>query len=161
MPKGRESLISQQIVDGIVVRIRAGVPMRVSAEAMGISETTLYDWLAAGSGKPSKCRATPLHRELSEKVRIARAEAHVAAVTTIRSAISQGSWQAALAWIRLRYPEHYAERMEVSGPAGGPIAFEIAQALEGLTEEELASIEAHLATSVDPGAVGPGGEGEA
>lgn len=135
--------------------------MRVSAEAMGISETTLYDWLAAGSGKPSKCRATPLHRELSEKVRIARAEAHVAAVTTIRSAISQGSWQAALAWIRLRYPEHYSERMEVTGAGGGPIAFEIAQALEGLTEEELASIEAHLATSGDPGATPSGGEAEA
>lgn len=147
---GRESLITQEIVDGIVLAVRTGAPLKVCAAAHGISETALYDWLAAGSGRPSKVTPGPLHAELAERVGKAKAEAHLMAVGTIRTAIARGNWQASLAWIRMRYPKHYSERVEVSGPGGGPIAFEIAAALEGLTEEELASIEAHIASSGDP-----------
>lgn len=153
-PKGRRSLFTPQVADGIVLAIRAGVPMGVAAESQGVSDKTMYDWLRAGRGEPSKIDPSPEMleqlRDFSERVAVARAEAHVMAVGTIRQAIAKGNWQAALAWIKLRYPQHYAERMEVTGPGGGPIAMEIAQALEGLTEDELASIEAHLASSGDP-----------
>jgi hypothetical protein len=147
-------MLTEEVMNGIVLAVRAGVPMKVAAASQGITETTLYDWMAAGEGRPAKVQGSPLHSEFSEKVRKARAEAHVVAVGTIRTAIVRGNWQAALAWIKMRYPEHYAERMEVSGPGGSPIAIEIAQALEGLTEEELASIEAHLSASSDPPAAG-------
>ena len=128
--------------------------MQVAAASQGIDDKTLYDWLRAGRGETSKIQPdAELMAQLadfSERVAVAKAEAHVMAVGTIRQAIVKGNWQAAVAWIKMRYPQHYAERMEVSGPGGGPIAMEIAQALEGLTEEELASIEAHLASSGDP-----------
>lgn len=149
-------MITQEIVDGIVLGVRTGAPMKVAAAAQGISEATLYDWLAAGAGRRSKCEPLPLHSELSERVTKAKAEAHLLAVGTIRGAIAKGNWQAALAWIRMRYPAHYSERVEVSGPNGGPVAFEIAAALEGLSEEELASIEAHLAASGDPAPIDRG-----
>ena len=150
---GRNTLFTKEVADGIVLALRTGVPMKVAGSSQGISETTLYDWLAAGEGRPSRITPTPELSEFSDRVRRAKAEAHLVAVGTIRTAIIRGNWQAALAWIKLRYPQHYAERMEVTGAGGGPVAIQIAQALEALSEDELASIEAHLAAG--PIGIGP------
>lgn len=161
MPAGRHITLTPEIAATIVETVRIGAPLKVAAQRVAISEGTLYDWLAAGEGRPSKVAPTDELREFSERVRKAKGEAHARAVGTITSAIVGGSWQAAQAWIKMRYPDQYAERTEISGPGGGPIAIEVAQALEGLTEDELASIEAHIAAGTGVGEADRSGAGEA
>lgn len=148
---GRPTDLTPEVANGIILAIRTGVPMKVAAESQGIGASTLHEWRQRGEGThPERDDPQGIYADFADRVTKAKAEAHILSVGTIRRAINAGSWQAAVAWIKLRYPEHYAERMEHSGPGGSPIALEIAQALEGLTEEELASIERHLATQGSP-----------
>ena len=152
---GRPTELTPDVANGIILALRTGVPIEVACESQGVAPATFYEWLRRGEGTHPTRPSTPQYADFAEKVRRAKAEAHLLAVGTIRGAIARGNWQAAIAWIRMRYPKDYAERVEVSGPAGSPIAIEVAQALERLTEEELASIESYL----DGAARGPEGPG--
>lgn len=144
---GRPTELTPEIANGIILALRTGAPIEVAAESQGVAAATFYEWVRRGEGTHPTRPSTPAYAEFAERVARAKAEAHLLAVGTIRGAINRGSWQAALAWLKMRYPKDYAERFEHTGPEGSPIAVEIAQALEGLSEEELASIEQHLAAS--------------
>ena len=110
---GRPTKMTATLTEGLLLAIRAGVPLEVAAQSQGISSSAFWDWMAAGEGRNSKVKPTPAFAEFAEKVRQAEAEAHVFVVATIRTAINKGNWQAAIAWAKMRWPKQYAERSEV------------------------------------------------
>jgi transposase len=144
---GRPSLYNEELAKNIVLMVRTGTPLTVAAQSQGIGRSTFFDWMRRG-----EVLGEDPFVEFSDRVRRAEAESHTVLVGVVReSAVQRGNWQAAMAMLRMRWPEHYAERIEHSGPGGGPIAMEIAQALEGLKDDELASIERFLAESAARG----------
>ena len=154
--RGRGTRLTEEIGEKIVTAVRSGAPLEVAAQAVGIPPGTFWEWLARGEGKDPDRPATPLYADFAERVRRAEAEAHVLTVGTIRQAVQRGSWEAARAWLRMRWPSHYAERTEVSGPDGGAVPLEIAGVLEGLSDDDLDRLARRLRSSLAPGS----GEGE-
>jgi hypothetical protein len=139
----RRTRLTPEIAQRIVDSIRQGAPLQVSAQAAGIPPGTFWEWMARGEGRSDR-PTTRLYAEFAERVRKAEAEAHLRTIGTIKTAIDTGSWEAARAWLRMRWPQHYAERTEISGPGGSPIAVEIASLLSTLSDEELAELVARL-----------------
>lgn len=153
---GRNTLLTPELADKIVLHVRTGVPLEVAAQAAGIGRSTFWGWMRRGE---QGAQDEP-YLGFSQRVRTAEAETHMQLAAVPRNAAIQGgNWQAAQAYMRMRWSNHYAERIEHTGAAGGPIQMEIAQALESLTEDELAAIEAHLGGAAAPAAPsGPGGD---
>jgi len=136
MQTGRRTRLTPEVADGIVLAVKSGAPLEVAAQAMGIAPSTFWEWMARGEGRSTR-RGSPLFVEFAERVRRAEAEVHVLTVGAVRQAVQRGNWQASLAWMRLRWPKHYAERSEISGPEGAAIPVEIAGLLEGMSDEDL------------------------
>ncbi len=143
---GRSTLLTPEVADGIILAIRAGAPLAVAAASQGVAESTFHEWVARGKGTDSMRPAEPVYAEFAERVGVAEAEAHIRIVGAVTQfamknpATGQG-------WLRMRYPKHYAERTEVSGPEGGPLATEISGVMEGMTDSELADALDRIARS--------------
>ena len=115
MVSGRVVELTDALEEEILLSIRTGAPLEVSAQACGISPSTFWSWMAAGEGRPSKVLPSERLRLFSEKVRAAEAKTHLLVVGTLRTAaITQGNWQAALGYAKMRWSKFYAERIEVS-----------------------------------------------
>ncbi len=81
-PPGSVSL-TKETADTIVVYVGAGAALSAAAEAAGISERTLYDWLARGEGRHPSRKATPKLKRFARDVRRANARARVVAETEV------------------------------------------------------------------------------
>jgi hypothetical protein len=147
---GRRTLLTPEVEAKIILAVRAGAPLKVAAGSAGIGEQTLNEWLQRGRGTLRKRAANAAYAAFAANVDQAANETHTRIVGTITVA-AQKNWQAAHAWIKLRHPEYYAERVEVSGPGGGPIPTEIAVTLEGMTDAELTRIAGRLRGRSAPG----------
>ena len=154
--RGRGTRLTSEVAEKIVTAVRSGAPLEVAAQAVGVPPGTFWEWMARGEGRDPEREGSPLYADFAERVRRAEAEAHVLTVGTIRQAVNRGSWEAARAWLRMRWPKHYAERTEVSGPDGGAIPLEIAGVLEGLSDDDLERLARQLRAARSPG----GREGE-
>lgn len=153
---GRPTLYTPELADKIVLAVRIGVPLEVAGQMNGIAASTFWLWM-----RKSDLGEEP-YAGFSEKVRTAEAETMGLFTGTLRGAALSGQWQAAAAYMRMRWPKHFAERTEITGANGGPVSIEISRELEGLTDDELDAIGALFAEARsgvgDPGA-DPGGEG--
>src|SRR5688572_8306482 len=89
---GRPSLLTPAVTRVIVKVIKAGNYVETAVAAAGISKETFYDWLKKG-GK----EASGPHRDFSDAVEKAKAEAEMRDVAIIDKAAKSGQWQAA-AW---------------------------------------------------------------
>jgi hypothetical protein len=157
--RGRTTRLTPKVADSIVTAVRSGAPLEVAAQAVGIPPGTFWEWMARGEDRDPDRPGSPLYADFAERVRKAEAEIHVLTIGTIRNAaVQRGSWEAARAWLRMRWPKHYAERTEVSGPEGKAIPLEIAGILEGMTDDDLDRLAARLRASGAPG--GRAGEEE-
>ena len=154
---GRNTKLTKAIADAVVTAVKSGAPLEVAAQAVGVPPSTFWEWMARGEGRSDR-PSSPVYADFAERIRRAEAEIHILTIGTIRTAaVQRGSWEAARAWLRMRWPKHYAERTEVSGPEGGAIPVEIAGILEGMTDADLERLAAQLRAALPPG----GGEGEA
>lgn len=155
--RGRRTRLTKAVADQIVLAVRTGAPLEVAAQSQGIPPATFWEWMARGESRDKDRPESPVYADFAERVRKAEAEIHLLTIGTIRSAaVNRGSWQAAQAWLRMRWSRHYAERTEVSGPGGGAIPLEIAGVLEGMTDDDLD----RLARRLRSAGAGGGGEGE-
>lgn len=117
--------MTPEVQERIVSAIRAGNYLETAAAYAGIGETTLHRWMQQGATDESDV----IYREFREAVERARAEAEVRTVALIQQAAPQ-SWQAAAWYLERSHPKRWArrEKVEMSGPEGGPIT------LQGLAE---------------------------
>ena len=134
-PKGRTTRLTPEIERQVILAISAGAPLKVAAGSAGIGVSTLGLWLQKGQ------EGRQPYLGFMERVRDAQDRIHTRIVGTITTA-ALTNWTAAIAWIRLRWPEQYAERLEVTGAGGSPlmagnmIANIVVQVIEGMGLEE-------------------------
>ncbi len=110
---GRPTLLTPEVEDGILRAIRAGASLIVAAGTQGVGEDTVQGWMTRGEGRDPDRPAIEPYVAFARKVRLAQHETHARVVGTItRAALT--SWEAARAWLRMRYPEQYAETLKMS-----------------------------------------------
>jgi transposase len=123
-------MLDEDKIARVVEALRAGNYMETAAAYAGISKSILYKWLADGrevrqkvakGGIASDLEAKQL--ELLDAVEKARAEAEVRNVHLIQQAAQGGTWQAAAWFLERSHPGKWGrrEKVEMSGPDGGPI----------------------------------------
>lgn len=123
---GRPTKLTPEVHKRIVDMVRAGNYPEIAAQAAGINSATYYRWMQkAEDGTSPYC-------EFREAVKEAQAAAESHAVTTIRKAAMDGTWQAAAWYLERSKPERWRRRenVEVTGKDGGPVQQEI---VEGMT----------------------------
>lgn len=104
--------------------LKVGVYRNVAARACGIPESSVRDWARRGRKHPAGAYGKML-------AKMEEAEAQAEADLSASLAQSKSDW-AKLQFLARRWPERWSEkqRVEVSGPADGPV--EIKQDLEVL-----------------------------
>ena len=136
MPKevGRPVKINPTIQAELVKMIQAGNYMETAAAFVGISISTMRDWIRRGEREAQRFidepRARPIKSEtpfleFSAAIKKAQAAAEIRDVIIIGDAARE-SWQAAAWRLDRKYPEKWGrkDRHEVSGPSGGPVQIE-------------------------------------
>lgn len=142
----RPTKLSQQLQATIVEQIKAGNYIETAAAYAGINKSTLYDWLKRGGRELQRLAQNPRAKikkseapfvEFSNAVEQAQAFAESRDVVLIANA-AKTDWRAAAWRLERKFPKKWGrqERVEVSGPEGGPI--ETKPDLSKLSDEELA-----------------------
>src|SRR5439155_9145176 len=114
---GRPTKLTPDVQERLTSAIRAGNFYEAACGYAGIDYRTFRRWMERGERE-----SRGQFRALREAVEKAEADAEVTVVAQWRSQISS-SWQAARDFLARRYPDRWrpSERLEHSGPGGGPI----------------------------------------
>jgi len=132
---GRKSKLTEETQKRILDFIRAGLPNKESANAVGMSERTFYDHLAD-------------NRSFRSAVEKAFAECAAEKVLRVRKA-EPDSWQAAAWWLERRMRKDFGrvDRVEQTGEGGGPVQHEVSAKIDikSLSNEQLYSLKELLA----------------
>ena len=125
---GRPTKLTPEVEEKIVSLVRAGNYPEVAAQAAGIDPRTYYRWMEKGEN------GTAPYGQFRHAVKEAQAAAESHAVTIIRKAAMDGSWQAAAWFLERSKAERWRrkENVELTGKDGGPVE----QRITGDTERE-------------------------
>ena len=105
-PVGRPPKITPEIIEEICDLVIQGKPIARAAAARGISESTIYRWIALGKKQESE----PIYKELVERLSESCEISEFEALQTIRRAInSPDNWRAAAWLMEHRFPEKYGK----------------------------------------------------
>lgn len=117
---GRPTKLTPEVQERICDALRKGCTRRAAAAYAGISEDTLYNWIARGEGR-AKSPPREEFTRFSEAVKRAESEAEKRYTEIIYRAADE-TWQAAAWWLERRYPKEWGrrERHEVQGSEDGP-----------------------------------------
>lgn len=131
------------IVKRLIDAITAGNTFANAIILAGIGERTFYRWMAQGERARSKSSKA---RQFWQKVKEAEAQAVNRNVLCISTA-ARKSWQAAAWYLERRLPEQWGrkDKVESSGPAGGPIQVNV-----GLTSRFKSALERAYAQRPKP-----------
>lgn len=118
----RPTDLTPELQEKIVAIVRKGNFRVVAAEACGIGESTLSEWIARGEGRDKDRPQTPEYAAFAAAIKAAEAEAEIAAMAVIESAGLE-TWQAAAWYLERKFPGRWGkrEKHELSGPNDGPI----------------------------------------
>lgn len=146
------------MADNVVMAVRTGAPLEVAAQSQGVSPATFWGWMRRGEGRDPQRPAIEPYVTFAERVREAEGKAHLEFVVPIRKrAVNRDDWQAAAAYLRMRWSKNYAERTEITGAEGGPLVVELAQMVSNLDDAAIERLLARLGTEAGPA---PGTEPE-
>ena len=156
---GRPPKLTPEIQERIVLAVRAGNYLSVSARAAGVHESTLYRWLERGRGPAGR----EPYRSFCEALKEAEAAAEVHAVATIRQQMPS-QWTAAMTFLERRFPDRwrrrdtvYSEEAPPSDPIEDVLADPDTRRLVADLEERLAAAPSENGSSV-PGGARPVGD---
>lgn len=96
--RGRPTKLTKNLHEEIVSYIEQGLTYKDVCFAVGIAESTFYDWKIEFA-------------EFSEAIKKAEMKCKAERIATIFKA-SEKSWQAAAWWLERRYPKEYGKQME-------------------------------------------------
>ncbi len=140
---GRPTLLEPERIKRIVQAISAGNYIETAAAYAGITKSSLFKWLRRGAQERDRCenggrariREAPF-REFVILVEKAMADSETRDVALIATAAAT-QWQAAAWRLERKYPHRWGrrERLEHSGPGGGPIEVESVVVIGGDEEE--------------------------
>lgn len=86
----------------ILKYVGAGMPYAYAAQSAGITDRTLYAWMARGRKEKSGIYVQFLHA-----IKKARSDAMLRNVAIIQTA-AQKTWQAAAWWLERQFPDEFA-----------------------------------------------------
>lgn len=127
---GRPPLLNESLMKEIVDSIRVGNYIEIAAYKAGIDRVTLHKWLKRG-----RCDKDGIYRELVINIDKAMAESEIRDVSLIAIAAKE-DWKASAWRLERRFHERWGrkDRMEVSGPNGGPITIDLRGRLETVAD---------------------------
>jgi hypothetical protein len=117
---GRPTKLNAEVQEKIVSLVRAGNYPEVAAQAAGVAGRTYYEWMSKGEDGREP------YAQFMQAVKEAQAAAESHAVTIIRKAALDGSWQAAAWFLERSKAERWRrkENVELTGKDGGPLKTE-------------------------------------
>jgi hypothetical protein len=118
---GRPTKLNDEVQEKIVSLVRAGNYPEVAAQAAGVAGRTYYEWMAKGEDGREP------YAQFMQAVKEAQAAAESHAVTIIRKAALDGSWQAAAWFLERSKAERWRrkENVELTGKDGGPVKSQV------------------------------------
>lgn len=140
--------MTPEVQDSIIKSVRAGAYLETAAAYAGIDKYLLLRWLKIGRARPKG-----VYGRFVEAIERAWAESEIRDVHAIGKA-TEHSWQAAAWRLERRFPKRWGrqERVEVSGPDGGPIAVDVQTLdLAKLSTAELQALETILVRALPAG----------
>lgn len=120
MAGGRPTQLTTQIIAEAAKLAKAGVPIRVIADSLGVNRSTFNYWLKLGSDsyerKPHEKKPPAdlsLYQEFSDAFTRARAQAIITCEATWMKAIHSGDAAQAAHWLKVHEPTLYREEASV------------------------------------------------
>lgn len=134
---GRKTKLTPEVQQAIIDALKTGSYVEDAAAYVGITATTLWNWMDRGNKERNRLAAFPdtepdttevAFLEFLEAVETARAAAHLRAVAQIQKAAADGTWQAAAWYLERSAPKKWGRRdtTEVTGAEGGAIRIDVA-----------------------------------
>lgn len=116
---GRRSKLTAEVVNVVCDRVAQGVPKKYAAQAAGIGESTLYEYLARDM-------------EFAERMKKAEADAVMRNVEVVQVA-AKTNWTAAAWWLERRYAKEFGrkDQLALSEGEAGEAAREAIEAIVG------------------------------
>ena len=128
--EGRPTACTPDVQTRMVEALAKGQFVRAACRYAGINPTSHYDWLKRaddGEGAP--------FADYANAVRAADVEGEQRHLKTIEEA-SETDWRASAWVLERRHPDDYGkQRLEVSGPEGGPVQVDLRAQLDAVAAE--------------------------
>jgi transposase len=146
---GRNTKLTEDVQNELARLIGAGVYMRQACEYVGLSEQTIYNWMARGSTEILRLEANPKSKPLAKeapyveffkKIKKAENASEVRAVIHWQEEI-KGDWRAAKDFLARRFPDRWSPRLEVTGADGAPVQVNMNVDVVTLEQKVLAVLE--------------------
>ena len=112
----RPTKLTPDVHKKIVNLIKAGNYNDVAAQAVGITESTFYDWMKKGEDGYSE-----IYTEFSKAVKEAGAFSEAHYLELIRKAAQETSWQAAAWVLERKHKDKWGRAVTVEGNQDKPI----------------------------------------
>lgn len=160
MAGGRNSKLTEEVQNEFTRLIAQGIFVRQACEFIGVSEQTIYNWMARGSAEILRLENNPRSKPLSKEapfveffrqVKKAENTAEVRSVTQWQQAIKDGDWRAAKDFLARRYPDRWSPRIEITGAEGAPVQVNMNVDVVTLEQKVLAVLEARNANAISGG----------
>jgi hypothetical protein len=157
---GRNTKLTEEVQNEFTRLIAQGIFVRQACEFIGVSEQTIYNWMARGSAEVLRLENNPRSKPLAKEapfveffrqVKKAENTAEVRSVTQWQNAIRDGDWRAAKDFLARRFPDRWSPRIEITGAEGAPVQVNMNVDVVTLEQKVLAVLEARNANAISGG----------
>lgn len=114
---GRPPKLTRELIEKIAAVVRNGCYLDTAARYCGVSKASFHDWMKRGHEQKGR----GIYRQFLDALEEAQAAADVKDHLRLTKA-GDKDWRAIAEHLRLRNPDRYSRRTEVSGPGGKPVA---------------------------------------
>ena len=157
MSGGRTTKLTEELQNEFCRLIAQGIFVRQACEFIGVSEQTIYNWMARGSSEILRLENNPKTKpsvkeapfvEFFKQVKKAENTSEVRSVTQWQQAIKDGDWRAAKDFLARRFPDRWSPRIEITGAEGAPVQVNMNVDVVTLEQKVLAVLEARNANAI-------------
>jgi transposase len=154
---GRKTKLTEEVQTQFTGLIAQGIFVRQACEFVGISEQTIYNWMARGSAEILRLendpKAKPIKKEAPyvsffQQVKKAENTSEIRSVTQWQNAIKDGDWRAAKDFLARRFPDRWSPRIEITGAEGAPVQVNMNVDVVTLEQKVLAVLEMRNANAI-------------
>ncbi len=154
---GRKTKLTEEVQTQFTGLIAQGIFVRQACEFVGISEQTIYNWMARGSAEilrlETNPRSKPIKKEAPyvsffQQVKKAENTSEIRSVTQWQNAIKDGDWRAAKDFLARRFPDRWSPRIEITGAEGAPVQVNMNVDVVTLEQKVLAVLEMRNANAI-------------
>ena len=147
---GRNTKLTEEVQGEFTRLIAQGMFVRQACGFIGVSEQTIYNWMARGSAEVLRLENNPRSKLLTKEkpfvdffkaVKKAENTAEVRSVTQWQNAIRDGDWRAAKDFLARRFPDRWSPRIEITGAEGAPVQVNMNVDVVTLEQKVLAVLE--------------------